>query len=224
MQTLMAAMTNPSLTRIPVWLVEDNSAYRRNAAAAVNQMPDIACTGAFGTCEEALAALKNGPAPQVVLMDIGLPGMNGIDGIRYFREAAPDVNVVVLTVFEDENKLFKAICAGASGYLLKSARIEEIGEAIRLASAGGSPMTPRIARRVLGFFQAQPAQQPDYGLTDREREILQALVEGLAKKQIADRLAMSFHTVDMHLRHIYLKLQVNTATGAVAKAVREKLV
>ena len=208
---------------VTVWIIEDNTAFRRNAAAAINASEGLACTAAHRRCEEALAALKDG-APDVVLMDLGLPGMSGIDGISLFRQKAPKAEVVVLTVFEDEDKLFKAICAGASGYLLKSAGLDEIAAAIHLAHEGGSPMTPRIARRVLGFFKEAPPKQPDYGVTERERDILQLLVEGLVKKEIAARLDISFHTVDMHLRHIYEKLQVNTATGAVAKAVREGLV
>ncbi len=209
--------------RITVWVVEDNPAFSRNAAAAIDDTPDLECTGTYRSCEEALEALEKS-TPAVVLMDLGLPGMSGIDGIRRVRELRPGTEVVVLTVFEDEDKLFKAICAGASGYLLKSSSLEEIADAIRLARDGGSPMTPRIARRVLGFFKEQPAAKADYGLTAREREILQGLVEGLVKKEIAGRVGASFHTVDMHLRHIYEKLQVNTATGAVAKALREKLV
>lgn len=209
---------------IGVWIVEDNRAFRQSAAAAIEEASGLACTGTFASCETALDALGRQPPPQVVLMDIGLPGMSGIDGIRRLRECAPDVEVVVLTVFEDEEKLFPAICAGASGYLLKTATLDEVADAIRLAHGGGSPMTPRIARRVLDFFTGRTASHPDYGLTDRERDILRILVEGRVKKEIADRLGISIHTVDMHLRHIYLKLQVNTATGAVAKAVREKLV
>jgi len=214
----------PKAPPVTVWIIEDNRAFSRNAAAATNDTDGLACTGTFRSCEDAFAALVTGEAPRVVLMDIGLPGMSGIEGISRLRELSPQTDVIVLTVFEDEDKLLKAICAGASGYLLKSASLEDIADAIRLAHAGGSPMTPRIARRVLGFFKERPAKQPDYGLTDRERGILQLLIEGLAKKEIASRLDISFHTVDMHLRHIYEKLRVNTATGAVAKAVRERLV
>ena len=209
---------------ISVWIIEDHRDFSRTAAAAISATEGLACTGAFRSCEEAFSALRSDPPPQVVLMDIGLPGISGIEGISRLRELAPKVDVVVLTVFEDEDKLFRAICAGASGYLLKSASLEEVADAIRLAHAGGSPLTPRIARRVLGFFTERPAKQRDYGITEREREILQLLVQGLAKKEIAARLGISFHTVDMHLRHIYEKLRVNSATGAVAKAVRERLV
>ena len=209
---------------ITVWIIEDNRAFRQNVAEAINDTPGLACIGTFRTCEDAFAVFNSSTAPQIVLMDIGLPGMSGIEGITKFREIAPNIDVIVLTVFEDEDKLLKAICAGASGYLLKSASLDEIADAIRLARAGGSPMTPRIARRVLGFFKEQSSKLTDYGLTNREREILHGLVEGLVKKEIATRLEISFHTVDMHLRHIYEKLQVNSATAAVAKAVREKLV
>jgi len=218
---MSAAANQPPVS---VWIIEDNRAFSRNAAAAINETPGLVCTACFRACEDALLALGNSQPPQVILMDIGLPGISGIEGIKCFRDVAPQIDIVVLTVFEDENKLFQSICAGASGYLLKGSSLDDIAAAIRLAHDGGSPMTPRIARRVLGFFKGQSSQQEDYRLTDREREILQLLIEGLAKKEIAARLVISFHTVDMHLRHIYEKLRVNSATGAVAKAIRERLV
>jgi DNA-binding NarL/FixJ family response regulator len=216
-------MLNIAEQAISVWLVEDSRSFSRSAAAAINESDGLRCPRVFRCCEDALAALAQTPPPDVVLMDIGLPGMSGIEGIRHFRQRAPGTEVVVLTVFEDEGKLFAAICAGASGYLLKSADLDEIAAAIRLAKSGGSPMNPRIARRVLSFFtQARPAGE-NYGLTEREKEILHLLVDGLIKKEIAGRLSVSFHTVDMHVRHIYEKLHVNTRTGAVAKAMRERL-
>ena len=215
---------NPDPMPLLVWIVEDHRAFRQQAADAINEMPGLSCTHQFRTCEEALNLLQSQAAPHVVLMDIGLPGISGIEGIGRFRQCASETEVIVLTVFEDEDKLLQAICAGASGYLLKSSSLDEIADAIRLAHSGGSPMTPRIARRVLGFFSQRPQPFTQYDLTAREREILQALEDGLAKKEIAARLAISFHTVDMHLRHIYEKLHVNTATAAVAKALREKLI
>ncbi|MBA4067645.1 MAG: DNA-binding response regulator [Isosphaera sp.] len=221
----MTDPAEPTPPPIAVWVVEDNRALRRSVAAAIDAGDGMACAGAFGSCEAALVALETAPVrPRVVLMDIGLPGMSGIEGIRRFRTAATGSDVVVLTVFEDEDKILEAITAGASGFLLKGSRLDEVTAAIRLAAEGGSPMTPRVARRVLGFFAAGPASRPDYGLTEREWQILQLLAEGLAKKEIAGRLAISFHTVDMHLRHVYEKLHVTSATAAVAKAVREKLV
>ena len=129
----------------------------------------------------------------------------------------------MLTVFDDAEKVFRAICAGADGYLLKGSNFDGIREALREARAGGAPMNGRIARLVLRQFAQQTAPQPDYGLTAREREILEAMVRGLTKKEIAAELGLSVHTADFHLRHIYEKLHVNTRTGAVAKAVRERL-
>ncbi len=217
-------MTTPAAAVISVWLVEDNRAFRDSAAAAINESAGLRCAHTFRTCEDALATLGRDAPPDVALMDIGLPGMSGIEGIRLFRERAPQTEVVMLTVFADADNVFRAICAGASGYLLKTCGMDELADAIRLAKSGGSPINPHIARRVLGFFNSRPPVRPDYGLTDREEDLLELLVAGLARKQIADRLTVSMHTVDMHLRHIYQKLQVNTATGAVAKAMRERLI
>lgn len=211
-------------TDINVWLIEDNESYRRNAAEAIAAADGIVCSQTWSRCEEALAKLDEASAPDVILLDVGLPGMSGLEGISKFLEKSPDIKVVVITVFEDENKIFSAICAGAAGYLLKTASLAEIIGAIRQVKEGGAPINPQIASRILGFFKQSTATQKDYRLTPRESEILQLLVDGLIKKEIADRLSVSFHTVDMHLRNIYRKLQVNTATAAVAKAIRERIV
>lgn len=208
---------------IIVWLIEDNAAYGRNAAAVIDEAEGLSCSGSFRRCEDALEKLEDAK-PDVVLLDIGLPGMSGLEGIGQLLEKSPDTKVVILTVFEDEDKIFNAICAGANGYLLKTARLEEIVGAIRDVVSEGAVIDSRIARRILGFFKTANLKVKDYRLTPRETEILQRLVEGLIKKEIADQLGVSFHTVDMHLRNIYRKLQVNTATAAVAKAVRERIV
>jgi DNA-binding NarL/FixJ family response regulator len=163
-------------------------------------------------------------APDLILLDVGLPGMSGLDGIRLIKERSPNALVVILTVFEDDDKVFSAICAGAAGYLLKTSSVTEITQAVRDALAGGSPMTSRIARRVLDMFSKLAPKQSDYGLSDREKEILQLMTTGLIKKEIANRLTLSVHTVDTYLRRIYEKLEVNTRTGAVAKALKEGLV
>lgn len=211
-------------TEIDVWLIEDNESYRRNAAEAIADADGIVCSQTWSRCEDALAKLDEASAPDVILLDVGLPGMSGLEGISKFLEKSPDIKVVVITVFEDESKIFSAICAGAAGYLLKTASLAEIIGAIRQVKEGGAPINPQIASRILGFFKQSSATQKDYRLTPRESEILQLLVDGLIKKEIADRLGVSFHTVDMHLRNIYRKLQVNTATAAVAKAIRERIV
>jgi DNA-binding NarL/FixJ family response regulator len=159
-----------------------------------------------------------------MLLDVGLPGMTGLEGIPRFTSAIPGVRIIVLTVFDDDEKIFRAICAGAVGYLLKMSPVEEIVGAIRDVSAGGSPMNSRIARRVLEMFARLAPPPASYGLTKRERDVLDLLVHGLIKKEIAARLSLSVHTIDTHIRNIYEKLQVHTRSGAVAKALREKLV
>lgn len=207
-----------------VWLIEDNAAFRRAVTAALELTPEFTCSAAFRSLEDALSAIGRGPAPGLILLDIGLPGRSGLEGIPILRERLPATAIVILTVFEDEEKIVRAICAGASGYLLKSSSLEEITQSLRSVVAGGAAVTPRIARRVLDLFSKLSRPAGDYGLTTREREILQLAVQGLTKKEIAARLDCSVHTADTHLRHIYEKLQVNTRSGAVAKALNERLV
>ena len=215
-------MTAP--TDIVVWVIEDNESFRRSLADVIAEAEGLVCPFSFVRCEDALEAIGGEQQPDVILLDIGLPGMSGLEGIQRFAEMLPDTRVIVLTVFEDEDKIFDAISCGAAGYLLKTATLPQIVQAIREVKEGGAPINPKIAGRILGFFKMTKPAKTDYHLTPRETQILQQLVEGLIKKEIADRLAISFHTVDMHLRNIYAKLQVNTATGAVAKAVRERIV
>ncbi len=212
---------------IDVWIVEDNANLRTTIAELLAQRPGIRCTLAAESCEVALDALNRGEPPQVILMDIGLPGMDGIEGTRRIRAISPATHVVVLTVKEADNTVFEALCAGASGYLLKPATGERIVEAVRTACTGGAPMNAFIARKVLDMFTdvARPRGSPGgYGLTDREREILRLLCEEKTQKKIAATLFLSPHTVDTHLRNIYSKLHVHSRTGAVGKALRERLI
>ena len=207
-----------------IWIIEDHSSFRRTLVRVLNAEDGLQCTRDFDSCEKALAAIVHEHAPDLILLDVGLPGMSGLDGIRLIKERSPKTLVVILTVFEDDDKVFSAICAGAAGYLLKTSSVTEITQAVRDALAGGSPMTSRIARRVLDMFSKLAPKQSDYGLSDREKEILQLMTTGLIKKEIADRLTLSVHTVDTYLRRIYEKLEVNTRTGAVAKALKEGLI
>jgi DNA-binding NarL/FixJ family response regulator len=207
-----------------VWLIEDHADSRRVLARVLNRTSTLVCPCAFASCEEALAALRTMPAPDVLLLDIGLPGMNGIEGIPHLKALAPGTHIIILTVFDDQDKVFRAICAGASGYLLKNADEEAIASAVREVMEGGAPVNPRIARLVLNMFATRAApSKKEYGLTSREQEVLELIVHGLLKKEIADRLNLSYHTVDNHLRNIYSKLQVHTRSSAVAKAVSEHL-
>ena len=213
---------NPAKTRA-VWIIEDNDAYRRTTCALLNECGDISCPRAFSSCEEALEALQRGEAPEVFLVDVQLPGMNGIEGIKQIKSIAPGAQAVVLTVFDDDDKIFRAICAGASGYLLKTASIDEIISSVRQALAGGAPMSGRIAKRTLEMFTRFAPKENASQLTPKEKKVLELLAADYGKKQIADALEMSFYTVDAHLRHIYKKLHVHSSAGAVAKALKEGL-
>ncbi len=211
-------------TRAVVWLIEDHADSRRVLARVLNRSATLVCPCSFACCEDALAALASKPAPDVILLDIGLPGMSGIEGIPRLKALAPATQIIILTVFDDQEKVFNAICAGASGYMLKDADEDTIAEAVREVMEGGSPINPRVARLVLKMFTSRAApSKHEYGLSSREREVLELMVAGLIKKEIADRLNLSYHTVDNHLRSIYTKLQVHTRGSAVAKAVSEGL-
>lgn len=210
--------------KLDVWLVEDNLMFRETISELLDDAPDLRCALACSSCEEALSALERDLLPEVVLMDIGLPGMSGIEGVQRIKALAPGVHVVMLTIHHDDDRIFRAICAGASGYLLKTARPAEILRAIAQVRRGGAPIDARIARRVLGMFARLAAPRADYGLSEREREILQHLVEGRTKRQIAGALFLSPHTIDGHVRNVYAKLQVHTRSGAVAKALKENLI
>lgn len=219
---------NASPEEIQVWLVEDSEIYRRGLARAIHSAQGMSCGGEFDCAETAMEALKARPAPEVILLDVGLPGMDGLAALERIRELSPAIRVVILTVFNDSDKIFRAVCAGANGYLLKTASTDEVVTAVRQAAEGGAPMGSEVAERVLTLFatlaKTKRAQADDYGLSPRETEVLQQMAEGLVNKQIAAALDVSIHTVTNHIRSIYAKLHVNTNTGAVAKAIREGLV
>ena len=208
---------------ISVWLIEDNHTFRRTLARVLQGVADLECTRHFANSEEALEELAHGAVPDVILVDVELPGLNGVDAVKRIRAISPSTRVVMLTVFDDHDKIFKAVCAGASGYLLKTSPMEKIIESVREAYTGGAPMTPRVARSVLEMFASASLPHQDYGLTAREQNILEFMTRGLLKKEIADNLAISYHSVDTHLRNIYSKLHVHTRTGAVSKALKEHL-
>ncbi|MES2595955.1 MAG: response regulator transcription factor [Verrucomicrobiota bacterium] len=211
---------------IQVWLIEDHKTYGERLARALNRVEDIDCGKRFTACEDAFAVLTTETAPQVLLLDVGLPGMNGIDALARLRQLAPKMAIVILTVFEEDDKIFRAICAGAAGYLLKTSSPEDIAGAIRSAAGGGSPINPTIARRVLEMFSKANAapQHKDYGLTPRELEILHLLVDGKTIKEAAADLGIGYYTADEYIRGVYEKLQVRSRGSAIAKAVKEGLV
>jgi DNA-binding NarL/FixJ family response regulator len=206
-----------------VWLVEDNHTFRTTVARVLGQAQNLDCNRQFSDSESALAALEEGAVADVILLDVELPGLNGIEAVRRIKSISPSTRVVMLTVFDDHNKIFRAICAGASGYLLKTSSTEKIIDSINEVQDGGAAMTPRVASSVLEMFSRLSAPRHDYGLTAREQAILELMTKGLIKKEIADHLSLSYHTVDTHLRNIYTKLHVHTRTGAVSKALKERL-
>lgn len=214
----------PSASPLDVWIVDDNAMLRDAYHAVLAETEGIDQILAFGNCEDALARLDAGEPPDLVLMDIGLPGMSGIEGARRFHAISPTTRVVMLTVHEDRDNVFHALCAGATGYLVKPNSATGVVTAIAELRQGGVPISPQIARKVLEIFQRWAAPSRDYGLTGREIEVLEQLVDGHGQKQIAAALDLSPHTVNSHIRNIYAKLHVQSRTGAVAKALREHLI
>ena len=203
--------------RIRIAIVDDDDRVRANFAAAVDHFGVCQCVGQFRSAEDALANLP-GCAPQVVLMDINLPGMNGIECVRQLKPANPGIEFIMLTVYEDTESVFNALAAGASGYLLKLATRQELLEAIQRVHTGGSPMTSHIARKVVqSFRQPAPMETETTKLSPREQQVLELLAKGFLYKEISDTLGISYDTVHNHIRHIYEKLHVRSRTQAVAR-------
>lgn len=209
---------------INVMLVEDDEIFRESMQELINESDHLRCVHAHESCEAAIAAIESNFAPEVLLLDIDLPGMSGIEGIKHFQAISPASKIVILTIFDDDDNIFNALCQGASGYLLKSSSSENISKYIRDVMSGGAAMTPHIAAKVLTMFTRYTQPKKEYGLTRREKEILQLLVNGINKKHIADDLSISLYTVDTHLKNIYAKLQVHSQIDVVAKALRERLI
>ena len=202
---------------ISVAIVEDNAEIRHNLARYIGEAPGFRCACACASGEEALRVIPQTP-PDVVLMDIQMPGMNGIACTASLKKLLPSVPVMMLTVYEDNDDIFNALEAGASGYLLKRSAPAKLLESIKELHHGGAPMTSEIARRVINsFHKAKHDSHPQDKLTAREEEILQCLAQGCATKEIADKLSVSYDTIRYHLKHIYDKLHVHSRTEAVIK-------
>lgn len=205
---------------ITVSIVEDNEQLRATLARVLSRAEGFRCISNYSSAETALEHLPK-ERPEVVLMDINLPGMNGVECVRQLKQHVPQIQVVMLTVYEDTENIFNALAAGANGYLLKRTKSAELLEAIREVHRGGSPMTTHIARKVTQSFQrAGPSAQPTENLSEREQEVLDCLSQGFLYKEIADKLGISYETVHTYIRRIYEKLQVRTRTEAVAKFLK----
>ena len=216
--------TSPRDEPIRVMLVEDLREVREGLRTLIDGTTGFRCTGSYRTMEEALArvAFEN---PNVILTDIGLPGLSGIEGIALLRERMPEVPTIALTVYDNDDRVFEALCAGASGYLLKNTMPARLLESIKEVAEGGAPMSPEVARRVVHLFREfRPPDQSAHNLTPQEHRLLKLLVEGHIKKTAAREMDISVNTVSFHLKNIYVKLQVHSKTEAVAKALRDRLV
>lgn len=205
---------------ITVSIVEDNEKLRGTLARVLNRADGFQCLSQYPSAEDALKDLPV-TKPQVVLMDINLPGINGVECVRQLKKIAPEIQVMMLTVYEDTENIFDALAAGASGYMLKRTAGKELIEAIAEVKRGGSPMTTHIARKVVQSFQRSAAATAQTeSLSEREQQVLDLLSQGLMYKEIADKLSISYETVHTYIRRIYEKLQVRTRTEAVAKFLR----
>jgi DNA-binding NarL/FixJ family response regulator len=208
---------------ISVWIIEDNEDFRSSLSSLVDSLPGFSCEHTFESCEDAIEKLEQIPPPEIILSDIELPGVSGIEGISLIKEISSKPHIIMLTVHDEHTKVFEAIRAGASGYLLKTATDDEITGSLHQVLNGGAPMNARIARSVLEMFRNITPSKTEYGLNEREEEILDYMVKGFTKPMIAEKIFLSLHTIDYHVRNIYKKLQVHSRQGAVAKALREKL-
>jgi len=219
----LAPVLMSDLTAVRVWIVEDDVDFREAFVEALG--PHVRLSGVFGSVEEAVARLEvlgGAEPPEVVLLDVNLPGLSGVEGVGTVKARAPGARVVMLTIRDDPATIAEALGAGASGYLTKGATPARVLAAIAEAHAGGMLMQPAVARAVRAAFEQRPPP-PDYGLTDRERDVLAEMVAGGTQREIADRLFVSPSTVNTHVQHLYEKLHVHSGSAAVAKALRERL-
>jgi DNA-binding NarL/FixJ family response regulator len=209
---------------IDVAVIEDQREIREGLAALIAGTPGYRCRAVFTSMEDAIARIGE-QLPHVVLVDLGLPGMSGIEGIRVLKSRHPELLVMVLTVYDDDDRIFDAMCAGACGYMLKKTPPARLLESIREIVDGGAPMSPEVARRVIDLFRnIRPPSQADYHLTPHETRLLKLLVDGHNYRSAAAELHVTVNTISFHLRRIYEKLQVHTKSEAVAKALRQRLI
>lgn len=204
---------------INVAIVEDDATIREAIKDFLDSKENLTCNMAFESVESLLSELNKDNTPDIILMDIGLPGMSGISGIKLLKEKFPKINTIMLTVYHDTHKIFQSLCAGASGYLLKNSPFSDIKAAIEIVKDGGSSMSPQIARKVIEHFQMGEKISTDSNLTDKEKEIVLCLVDGLSYKMIALQEKISIETVRSHIKNIYKKLQVHSKAEVIKKSL-----
>lgn len=207
---------------ILVGIIEDDNQIRTLLQQYLDRQPGFSCTLVSNSVERFRKALLPDNEPDVLLMDIGLPGMSGIDGMKLIKQDYPDIDIIMLTVYNDADKIFQSLCAGATGYLLKNTPLEEIKEGIELLARGGSPMSPQIARKVIDFFSTEKKKVTS-PLSEKEKEIVIGLVDGLSYKLIADRMSISLETVRFHIKNIYRKLHVHSKAEVISKSLKGEI-
>jgi DNA-binding NarL/FixJ family response regulator len=205
-----------------VGIVEDDEQIRLGIQTYLNHQEGFVCEHYYNSMEDLLDNLQNDNLPDVMIIDLGLPGMSGIDGMKILKEKYATIDLVVFSVFNDDKKIFDSLCAGATGYLLKNTPLAELKEGIELLTKGGSPMSPQIARKVIEFFKPVKSKSPSV-LSDKEKEIVIGLVDGLSYKLIADRLEISIETVRFHIKNIYRKLHVHGKAEVITKSLRGEI-
>ena len=205
-------------------IIEDIGQIRDGLTTLINFTEGFRCTGSYRSVEEAIQKIRS-DAPDVLLSDIGLPGMSGIEGVKILKERYPNMLILMLTVYDDDERIFEALCAGASGYLLKRTQPSKLIENIREAVSGGAPMSPEVARKVVKLFREfTPTEPADYDLTPHETRLLKLLTDGHNYTTAAKQLGVSYNTIKFHVRNIFDKLQVHSKSEAVIKALRDRLV
>ena len=208
---------------IKIGIVEDDKEIREAICSYLNNQQNMNCVIAEESVEKLLRLLYPDKLPDVILMDIGLPGMSGISGIKLIKEKYPDIDILMLTVHNDPQKIFQSLCAGATGYLLKTTPLTEIKKFIEELSLGGAPMSPQIARRVIEFFREGQAKKDPSLLTGKEKEIVLDLVDGLSYKMIADKQNITIETVRTHIKHIYNKLHIHCKADVIRKSLQGEI-
>lgn len=208
---------------ILVGIVEDDEQIRKGVQTYLSRQEGFACDLSFGSVEDLLDTLNDSNVPNVLIMDIGLPGMSGIDGMKIVKQKYPDTDIIVFSVYNDSKRIFDSLVAGATGYLLKNTPLEEIKEGIELLAKGGSPMSPQIARKVIEHFTPTSKKKEDSVLSPKEKEIVVGLVDGLSYKLIADRMDISIETVRFHIKNIYRKLHVHGKAEVISKSLRGEI-
>jgi DNA-binding NarL/FixJ family response regulator len=209
-----------------IGIVEDDEQIRQGIQTFLNRQEGFACDWSYGSVEDLLKGLRDGNVPNVLIMDIGLPGMSGIEGMKIVKERHPEIDIVVFSVYNDPKRIFDSLVAGATGYLLKNTPLEEIKEGIELLANGGSPMSPQIARKVIEYFgkpNVNKKKEIESPLSSKEKEIVVGLVDGLSYKLIADRMNISIETVRFHIKNIYRKLHVHGKAEVISKSLKGEI-